>query len=65
MNMSYRWPKPSETGMIPTHGGGYMFTDLPEASEAFIEFARTSSKTIIDIGCAYGVATLPALKKSC
>jgi predicted SAM-dependent methyltransferase len=39
---------------------GFMH-DLNEASYAFIDFAPTAPGPVIDMGCAFGVATLPTL----
>ncbi len=59
---------PSEIypGLVATdNNSGYMFTELSEVSREFIHFSRLCCKPIIDIGCAYGVATLPAIDNSC
>lgn len=41
---------------------GFMHT-LNKISQAFIDFAASSPGLIVDMGAAYGVATLPILKK--
>ncbi len=43
---------------------GFMFTELAGSTPYFIEYSRGCSDTILDIGCAYGVATLPVLAQS-
>ena len=43
---------------------GFMFTELSKVNRDFIEFAAVCTEPIVDIGCAYGVATLPALAAS-
>ncbi|MCG1041033.1 methyltransferase domain-containing protein, partial [Mycetohabitans sp. B8] len=51
-------------GMIPTlNGTGAMTTRLLACSEAFVEFAATAAGDVMDMGCAYGVATLAALER--
>ncbi|WP_323122871.1 beta-ketoacyl synthase N-terminal-like domain-containing protein [Burkholderia alba] len=56
---------PGETnGMIPTlNGTGAMTTRLLACSEAFVEFAAQARGEVMDMGCAYGVATLAALER--
>ncbi|AXE29472.1 hypothetical protein DK842_05885 [Chromobacterium phragmitis] len=56
---------PEQTnGMIPTlNGTGAMTTRLPACSEAFVEFAATARGEVMDMGCAYGVATIAALER--
>ncbi len=47
-------------GMVPTlNGTGWMTLRLDSISEAFVEFAAQRQDECLDIGCAYGVATLP------
>ena len=55
----------TEPGMVPTaNATGFMFTELSKINREFIEFAAACTKPIVDIGCAYGVATLPAVARS-
>jgi len=42
---------------------GFMFKKLTEASKAFVAYAENAVKPVLDMGCAYGNATLPVLKK--
>lgn len=42
---------------------GYMFENLTAYGKEFIEFCSTVDSPVLDIGAAYGVATLPALEK--
>src|ERR1043166_6915185 len=42
---------------------GYMSSVLDPVSSAFIDFAAKSSYLSLEIGAAYGVATIEALKK--
>ena len=55
-------PKSSVPGLIPTlNNTGWMTETLDDYSLAFTEYAGTRQAECLDIGCAYGVATLPAL----
>lgn len=55
-------PASSVPGLIPTlNNTGWMTETLDECSRAFTEYAGTVRGECLDIGCAYGVATLPAL----
>ncbi len=50
--------------VVPTlNGRGYMFEALDPISKAFTNFAAKQEGAALDIGCAYGVATLAALDK--
>lgn len=49
--------------MRPTlNGTGFMFEVLEEYAQAFIADAGRCDGEVLDLGCAYGVATLPALE---
>lgn len=55
-------PASSVPGLIPTlNNTGWMTETLDDYSRAFTEYAGTVQAECLDIGCAYGVATLPAL----
>ncbi len=58
-------PMPDSSGFfVPTlNQTGYMTTHLDIYSEAFIDYAATIPDTVLEIGAAYGVATLKALEK--
>ena len=57
-------PEPSFGEMIPTlNQRGFMSATIDEYSKKFVEYAATTSDEVLDIGCAYGVATLAALEK--
>lgn len=48
--------------MVPTlNGTGFMFEVLDDYARDWIRCAGAGSGTVLDLGCAYGVATLPAL----
>ena len=56
------WPAEFETGLIPTDNAmGIMTEELSPAAKAFVEMAKTTRRPLLDIGAAYGNATLPAL----
>ena len=42
---------------------GYMTPEVDHITQEFIEFAANTSLPVLDGGAAYGVATIPALKK--
>ena len=49
--------------MEPTlNGTGFMFTVLDDYAKEFIAFAGDCGGPVLDMGCAYGVASLPALE---
>ncbi|HAB16024.1 MAG TPA: hypothetical protein PLX89_00335 [Verrucomicrobiota bacterium] len=57
-----KWPKEIERGLIPTDNAmGIMTTELSPAAEAFISHARQAQRPLLEVGAAYGNATLPAL----
>ena len=41
---------------------GFMFEILDEFADEFIQYAGEIKKPVLDLGCAYGVATIAALK---
>ncbi len=52
------------SGAIPTlNGTGYMLEALDGFAEEFVERAAAGGDEVLDIGCAYGVATLAALAR--
>jgi SAM-dependent methyltransferase len=61
-----RTPEPpafARTGMVPTlNGTGFMFEVRDGYAEEFIHLAGRIADPVLDLGCAYGVATLPALE---
>ena len=49
-------------GLIPTlNNTGWMTESLDEVSQSFVAYAGSISAEVLDIGCAYGIATLAAL----
>jgi SAM-dependent methyltransferase len=56
-------PKFAVTGMVPTlNGTGFMFEVRDGYAEEFIHYAGQTGGPVLDLGCAYGVATIPALE---
>ena len=51
-------------GMVPTlNRTGVMLEKLTPCSESFAEYAGQCEGEVLDIGCAYGVATIAALER--
>jgi SAM-dependent methyltransferase len=58
-----RWPKAIEDGLIPTDDSMGIMTEEPSpAAERFIALAATAGRPLLEVGAAYGNATLPALR---
>jgi len=61
--MESKWPAELEQGLIPTDDNmGIMTRELGPAAREFVELSKTAALPLLDIGAAYGNATLPALK---
>ncbi|MDG1463449.1 MAG: class I SAM-dependent methyltransferase [Gammaproteobacteria bacterium] len=55
-------PPSPVAGLIPTmNNTGWMTESLDEISLSFTEYAGSISEEVLDMGCAYGIATLAAL----
>ncbi len=53
-----------EDGLVPTlNKMGYMTTFLDPFSEMFVDYSTTCKKPVLEIGAAYGIASLKALSK--
>jgi SAM-dependent methyltransferase len=49
--------------MVPTlNSTGFMFRNRDAYAEEFIQMAGSIPDPVLDLGCAYGVATIPALE---
>jgi len=58
-------PEADQFGFVKTFNNtGYMTTYLDEVSQAWVDSAKKSSGLNLDVGAAYGVATLAALQES-
>lgn len=57
-------PKPFVKGLIPTlNNMGFMLDRLDPCSLLFVDHVGRLSGHVLDLGCAYGVATLAALER--
>lgn len=55
-------PAWGQSHMRPTlNGTGFMFEVLDEFAEDFIQHAGVATDPVLEVGCAFGVAALPAL----
>lgn len=62
--MSVDKPKPWMEGMIPTlNSRGFMSETMDRFSMAFIDYAAICGHEVLDMGCAYGVATREVLER--
>jgi SAM-dependent methyltransferase len=60
--MTNKIPATRFPGAIPTlNGRGFMLEALDSFADDFIAFASQEEGEVLDIGCAYGVASLAAL----
>jgi len=56
-------PAPEANGFIPTlNKQGYMTSMLDFYMKSFVEYAATCKLPVVDIGAAYGIASIPALQ---
>lgn len=66
--MSNKWPEElkNNPGMIGTKNQlGFMFTDISGITGNFIDYCKTNhSANVADLGCAYGVASIPVLQNT-
>ena len=51
-----------ESKVLPTQNKRGFTYKLSKYGDAFLDYARKSKYPVVDIGCAYGVATIPALR---
>jgi SAM-dependent methyltransferase len=57
-------PKPYIAGLVPTlNHRGFMSETLDHYSAAFADYAGGLNDEVLDVGCAYGIATRAALEK--
>ena len=64
VSMKIEMPEPAFRKLIPTlNKQGFMSEVLDYFSEKFVDYSAVIKEKVLDIGCAYGVATLAALEK--
>ena len=57
-------PSPAEDGRIPVfNGDGYASPNPHPLSQEFVSFSSTIKSPVLDIGAAYGLTSISALKK--
>ena len=57
-------PPPAEDGRIPVYNGdGYASPEPHPLSQEFVEFSPITKYPVLDIGAAYGLTSINALKK--
>ncbi|MFI4918733.1 MAG: NAD(+) diphosphatase [Legionellales bacterium] len=57
------WPAEWEQGLIKTENAmGVMFKELSPSAASFVQFAKYAQYPLLDIGAAFGSATIPALE---
>jgi SAM-dependent methyltransferase len=57
-------PASKFSGAVPTlNGRGFMLEALDDFARAFVDTAAHAEGEVLDMGCAYGVATLAALER--
>lgn len=61
--MSRHWPEKIEGRIATKNKMGFMF-EISGVSSQFIKDCKNYQGTVVDIGCAYGIVTLPALENS-
>lgn len=58
-------PEVNKDGVIMTlNGMGHCIPELTEFSQAFVNFSKELKRPVLDIGAAYGPATIAALKQN-
>jgi SAM-dependent methyltransferase len=56
-------PEAKNALIITLNSMGYMLSQPEKYNQAFIDFSASAPGPVLDIGAAYGVATIPALEK--
>ncbi|MDG1462600.1 MAG: class I SAM-dependent methyltransferase [Gammaproteobacteria bacterium] len=62
-NPSLQPPKGWLKGLVPTmNDTGFMFEVLDDYAKDFIQYSASIKDTVLELGCAYGIATIAALE---
>lgn len=56
-------PETKDALIVTLNRMGYMLSQPEKYNQAFIEFCEHAAGPVLDIGAAYGIATIPALEK--
>ncbi|MBP9692791.1 MAG: class I SAM-dependent methyltransferase [Alphaproteobacteria bacterium] len=56
-------PEPKDALIVTLNSMGYMLSQPERYIQAFVDFSAYAPGPVLDIGAAYGVATIPALEK--
>jgi SAM-dependent methyltransferase len=56
-------PEPKDALIVTLNSMGYMLSQPEKYMQAFIDFSPHAPGPVLDLGAAYGVATIPALEK--
>ena len=63
MPEKFQQPEIEENFYLTLNKMGYMLVKPDVINQAFIDFSSPEKAPVLDIGCAYGVSTIPALLK--
>ncbi len=56
-------PETKDALIVTLNSMGYMLSQLEKYNQAFVDFAPLAPGPVLDIGAAYGLATIPALER--
>lgn len=56
-------PEAKDALIVTLNSMGYMLSKPEKYNQAFIDFSQHAAGPVLDIGAAYGLATIPALEK--
>jgi len=62
-SITLKQPEARDALIVTLNRMGYMLSQPEKYNQAFIDFAAVAPGPVLDIGAAYGLATIPALEK--